>query len=138
MFRKITSVFIAILLLLPVALQVEHLNAGVASAAPITAPVSFFNLVGHVTYKKLGAFISGPRVSDAANVIIKVVNFFDDNQKYDATTDMSGNYMLNVPAGLWKIEAQDNADTFFVPPFTVKKLTTNKVKHANFQGLKFQ
>lgn len=138
--KKIFLSIIALVLLTPVFFQLSTYSVS-AEEAHATTPVTFFNLVGKVTYKQLGIFKkNADRIAPAEDVKIIVEGFFDDTKKYEVKTDSEGNYALDVPAGLYTVEIDDNSSEktdFFTPPFRVEKVREDKTRQVNFQGLVF-
>jgi hypothetical protein len=134
LFLTLTAVF----LITPVFFQLSSYSA---SAADVNPPSSFANLIGKVTYKQLGRLIgNAQRVTPAADVDIEVVGFFDKSKKFEATTDANGNYSVQVPAGMYKVEVDDDSSTetdFFTPPFRFERVREDRSQTANFQGLVF-
>ena len=137
--KKLTALFLMVFLSLPILFQLPEVKAQTSPiTGPITTPISFFNLTGDVTYKKLGRLFSGiQRVVPGEDVLVKVSNFFNPGQSFETMTDDEGNYKFNLPAGLYKVEVEDGDHTFFVPPLKVVKVQEEKAKKANFQGLIF-
>jgi hypothetical protein len=111
------------------------------SAVDKNGPTTFANLVGKITYKQLGRLLGNTqRIMPAEDVEVTVQGFFDRSKKFTVTTDASGNYSLDVPAGLYSVEVDDDASDktdFFTPPFTVKRVQEAHATQANFQGLVF-
>jgi len=105
---------------------------------PITSPVSYFSLIGHITYNRIGFFMRTlPRLFPAENVKVVVRSFFG-NFSQKTTTDSQGNYKMTVPPGLYQVSVEDSNHTFFVPPFRFEYVKANKTTVANFQGLLFR
>lgn len=134
MLKKIVLSLLSVAFTLLLFLQVQTTQA---VAAPITSPITVFNLVGHVTFKNLGMFAKPMnRILLAETVFIKVTNFFNPSQTFNTTTDANGDYKIKLPDGFYEVEASDSTHTFFVPPLRVVNIR-NATKHANFQGLIF-
>ncbi len=139
MLKKIFIVALFFLLSFPVLLQLSSAKAlALPITSPVTTPVSFFNLTGHVIYHQLGILMnSAQRRFPAANVMITVSNFFGGSQVAATTTDSNGDYHVNLPAGWYRVSASDGTSAHFVPPFRIVNVKTNSQKHADFQGLLF-
>lgn len=136
MLRKLPILLILVLFALPLFAQLNVVDA--SKKSPLTAPLTSFTLVGKVTLKQLGKLFGGQRVTPASNVKIKVVNFFDNSQKYTVTTDSNGMYGLDLPKGTYRISVEEK-NIFYTPPLRVIKIGKNSddAKNANFQGLKW-
>jgi hypothetical protein len=136
--KKLTLTLIAVVLLTPLFFQLSAYSAG---AADVNPPSSFANLIGKVTYKQLGRFMgNAQRVTPAPNVDIEVVGFFDKSKKFETTTDANGNYSVQVPAGMYKVEVDDDSSSktdFFTPPFRFERVREDRAQTANFKGLVF-
>ncbi len=131
--KKLLIILLVSLFSVPLFVQTTQVYADV----PVTSPITAFILTGKVTYKQLGRVMKNvSRFTPAKNVLIKVINFFDHTKHYQTTTDAQGNYGLNIPNGLYTVEASDSMHTFFTPPFKVVKINNN-AKVANFEGLIF-
>lgn len=142
MIKKLPVVIIVFLLSIFVFSQVPQVRAltiPVTSpvTAPITLPISNFSIMGKVVYKQLGRLFGNmQRIVPVQNAIVTIQNFFDKNQKFTTTTDITGSYGLNVPNGLYKVTVSDGKQTFFVPPLRVVNVK-KKGAVANFEGLLF-
>ena len=136
--KRFLLIIISAVLLTPLFFQ---LSAYSVSAEDSTPPTTFANLVGKITYKQLGKlFGNAERVTPAPNVKVEVEGFFDRSKKFETMTDASGNYALEVPAGLYTVEVdEDSAEKtdFFTPPFRVERVREERERTANFQGLVF-
>ena len=134
---------LAIFFLLLVSVYVESTSfSGRAFAAPLTnpatSPVTFFNLSGKVVYRQLGRLLNNAkRVVPAEGVVVKIFSFFGGNQVGTATTDSTGMYQLELPTGMYRVEASDTKGTFFTPPLRVINVKKGQSKTGDFQGLLF-
>jgi hypothetical protein len=90
-------------------------------------------LSGTVMYRQFG-FFSARRIAPAAGVAVTAEGFFT-NDEFRDTTDASGKYSLELPAGLFLVSV-DDSDAFFVPFMRAVSIGEHD-KTANFQGLNF-
>lgn len=130
--------FIAVVLVTPLFFQLSAYGVGAEESTP---PTTFANLVGKVTYKQLSRlFGNAQRITPAPGVDVRVQGFFDKSKKFETTTDINGNYTLDVPAGLYTVEVDEDSSEktdFFTPPFRVERVRDESTRSANFQGLLF-
>lgn len=138
--KKLLSIIAGLVLLTPVFLQVSSVSVRANHDEAMTSPVTFFNIVGRITYRQLGGFFSAAqRTVGADDIVVTATNFFNRNQKFTTTTDPNGVYSFNIPEGLYQIRVDDPSDkaNFFVPPLDVERVGTHRADKANFQGLIF-
>lgn len=139
--KFLLSLVLVVVLSLPIFSQVSRVSAQEAPiTSSITNPITFFNLTGTITYKRLGFFFRNVtnRILPADNVKVTVTGFFDKSQRFQTTTDANGNYSINLPTGLYTIKTNGGRTNFFSPPLRVMRVKTNATSTANFQGFLFR
>lgn len=136
--KKLLSLIIGLALFIPVFVQLTSVRVEANHDPSMTSPITFFNLIGRVTYRHLGRLTAGmQRVMGADDIVVTLTAFFNPSVHYTTTTDPNGVYSFNVPAGLYKVMISDPSNTadMLVPPLRVENLNTHQAKHADFQGL---
>lgn len=141
MFSRLLPFIIGSFLIIPLFFQASSQHVSANHESTMTSPITFFNVVGKVTYKQLGRFFSSAQRSVGADdIVVTATGFFDKTKKYTTTTDPNGVYSFNIPVGLYTIKVTDPSKktSFFVPPLNVENLNTHKAAKVNFQGLIFR
>jgi hypothetical protein len=141
MLKKLSIILLAVILLTPIFFQFSAVSVSANHNNAMTSPVTFFNIVGRVTYKQLGRLFSNTqRVVGADDVVVTATGFFDKSKKFTTTTDPNGVYSFNIPDGLYTVRISDPSGkaSFTVPPFRVERVNTHRAQKTDFQGLLFR
>ncbi|MBI3486517.1 carboxypeptidase regulatory-like domain-containing protein [Candidatus Daviesbacteria bacterium] len=107
--------------------QISVVNASANTNSPLTIPVSYFSISGHVVYKLLGQF------SPASNITVSAVNL-DTNEKTSDLTGQAGRYSFTLKNGHYAISAEDSTKFSFNPAQHLVNLMTHNVVDVNFEG----
>ncbi len=97
-------------------------------------------LSGHVSSRRVWNFDRHHGKSkevDVEGVTITVKKFFGGGIVATDTTDEDGNYRVDLPTGLYRVEASESGIGFFVPPFKVVHIERRDHKKADFQAVAF-
>lgn len=107
--------------------QLNVVKASTDSNSPLTIPVSYFSISGHVVYKLFGQF------SPASNITVSAVNL-DTNEKTSALTGQAGRYSFILKNGHYAVSAEDSNKFSFQPAEHLVNLMTHNVVDVNFEG----
>lgn len=129
MIKKLLIVVIVLLSVFAISSQSKAL----AVANPLTSPITFFSLMGKVTYKN---FFHAQSVTPGKGVKITAQSFGSFTNT-NVTTNPDGTYGMMLAPGSYFIQASDANHTFFNPTLRYIKVTANSSTTQDFQGLLF-
>ena len=125
--------FIVLAIVLVSVFAVTAQSKALAVTNPITSPITFFSLMGKVTYRNV---FRTHTVTPAAGVKITAEKL-GTSTKAMGTTNPDGTYGMSLTPGTYLIEASDTKRTFFTPAIQIVRISAGKSATRNFQGLTF-
>jgi len=126
--RLIIGILIAVLAVVSLHTQVSMISKAEAQDAPITSPISYFNVSGKALYNFFGRFIP------ATNARITALNT-QDRSIISVKTDSNGLYSLALRQAEYIISAQDLFEKTIFAPAHYKLFVASDLPNINFVGI---